>query len=150
MGRSNTDHRVVTGPAGLDVEGALPAQQLRNAWTPMSETSPQYRRDQFVAWLQILGEREGDKAFSEAAEADAKIFYEQEYLSNGKKWARYFRYFQQQNADATRMSRLNTPSNISSAIMQHIEGLLQEPLTAQTHRSWTEHMKVMNRLWGDL
>ena len=88
MDRPHTDLRVVTGPAGLDVEGTLSTQELRAAWTPMSATSPAFRRDQFVAWLQILGAREGAPAFSAAAEEHAKIFYDQEYPRKGKHWAR--------------------------------------------------------------
>ena len=61
MSRSDVDLRVVTGPAGLDVASALPAQELRLAWTRMSETSPAFSREQFVAWLHFLGEREEDK-----------------------------------------------------------------------------------------
>jgi len=190
MDRSNTDLRVVTGPAGLDVEGTLSAQELRNAWTPMSEASPAFTRDQFVAWLHVLGDLEDDPDFSEAAEEHAKLFYDQEYLRNGKKWARrpldfylgylntgwadiFFYdgfdrsfaapvtpavsqsrggYFEQQNADAPSMSRQDTPSNVSSATMQHIKGLLQEPLTAQTQRSWTKtttDVDLMHQSWTE-
>jgi len=144
----------------------------------MSEASPAFTRDQFVAWLHVLGDIEDDPDFSEAAEEHAKLFYDQEYLRNGKKWARrpleYFRgylntgwtdlffydgfdrsiaapvtpavsqsrggYFDQQNADTASMSRQDTPSNVSSATLQHIlyandqrntevQGLLMQNMT---------------------
>ena len=61
-------------------------------------------------------------------------------------------YFEQQNADAPIMSRQDTPSNVSSATMQHIKGLQQEPLTAQTQRSWTKtatDVDLMHQSWTE-
>ena len=76
---------------------ALPTQQLRLAWTPMCTKPPRFSRDQLAAWLHFLGEREGEEAFSAAAEGHVKFFYDQGRLSTGKAWSRltidYYRGF---------------------------------------------------------
>jgi hypothetical protein len=127
MDRSNTDLRVVTGPAGLDVEGTPSAQELRNAWTRMSKESPRFSRAQFVAWLQILGEREKDQELSDCAEEYAQIFYDQEYLQDGRAWSETSIEYLESNA---------VPYMWSLVILEGANVMHEE-----THRwSWTEHM----------
>ena len=175
MDRSNTDLRVVTGPAGLDVEGTPSAQQLRNAWTRMSKASPRFSRAQFVAWLQILGERDDDQEFSDCAEEYAKRFFDQESLEDGRAWSETSMEYLVSNAvpdvwaciilegvnlmpqswtDSTQdMGRFHVDRPVAGITPQPVpgnnEGLLKEPSNAQTHRPWTENMQGMEQSDAD-
>ena len=97
----------------------------------MSKVSPRFSRAQFVAWLQILGERESDTELSDCAEEYAKLFYDQEYLQDGRAWSEASMEYLESNA---------VPYMWSCIILEGVN-VMQAP----THQQWTEYTQDMER-----